>query len=106
MQPTLDDVAAAYIEYGRTQSPEMFWACEAATMLAFEQRWDDLWALTLRAIELSPFEDAAALCFIAAGPLENLIRYAAPAVQDRIVGRIQTDPKFRRTLTGVWARAE
>ena len=106
MEPTLDDVAAAYIEYGRTRSPDLFWAFEAATMLAFEQRWDDLWALTLRAIELSPFADTEALCFIAAGPLEDLIRYAAPVVQDRIVGRIEKDPKFRRTLTGAWARAE
>jgi len=105
-EPTLDDVAAAYVEYGRTQSPDDFWAFEAVTLLAFEQRWDDLWALTLRAIELSAFDDSAALCFIAAGPLEDLIRYAAPIVQDRVIGRIRTDAKFRRTLTGAWARAE
>ena len=106
MQPTLDDVAAAYIEYGRTQSSELFWAFEATKLLAFEQRWDELWALTLRAIELVPFEDTEALCFVAAGPLEDLIRYAAPIVQERIFRRIEEDPKFRRTLTGAWARSE
>ena len=106
MEPTLDDVAAAYIEYGRTQSPDLLWAFEAVTLLAFEQRWEELWTLTLRAIELVPFEDTEALCFVAAGPLEDLIRYAAPIVQERIVRRIEEDPKFRRTLTGAWAREE
>lgn len=106
MEPTLDQIAAAYAEYGGTQSPEHFWAVEAATMLAFEQRWDALWDLTLRAIALTPSDDTAALCFIAAGPLEDLIRYAAPVIQDRVIHQIRVDPRFRRTLTGAWARAE
>jgi hypothetical protein len=106
MEPTLDEFAAAYAEYGRSQSEDHFWAVEWATMLAFEQQWDRLWELTLRAIEITAAEDTAALAFIAAGPLEDLVRYAAPVVHDRVVARIRTDAKFRRTLTGVWARTE
>lgn len=103
---TLDETALAYIEYGRTQSMDHFWAVELVTTLAFLQRWDDLWEFTLRSIELTEFEDVPALCFIAAGPLEDLVRYAAPVIKDRVVAQIPKDAKFRRTLTGTWAREE
>ena len=106
MTHTLDDTVLAYAEYGRTQSMDHFWAVELSIHLAFLQRWDDLWEFTIRAIELTPYEDVAALSFIAAGPLEDLIRYAAPVIKDRVVQQIRTDSKFRRTLTGAWARQE
>jgi hypothetical protein len=106
MDPTLDEVAAAYCEYGRSQSEDLFWAFETVTMLAFQQRWDDLWQLTLRAIDITAFADTATLCFIAAGPLEDLVRYAAPVIRERVLQQIRSDAKFRRTLTGAWARKE
>lgn len=106
MEAPFEQIAAAYVEYGRTQSSDLFWAVEAATLMAFEQRWDELWELTLVAIAICPSEDETGLSFVAAGPLEDLIRYAAPLVQERIVEQIRQDPKFRRTLTGAWARAE
>ena len=101
-----DEICNGYLSYARTGSTEHFWAFETLTLLAFEQRWDELWEITLRLIDLAPFEEKELLAIIAAGPLENLVRYAAPQVEDRIVERIRVDPKFRRVLTGVWARQE
>jgi hypothetical protein len=101
-----EETALAYVTYGRTQSEELFWAFEAATMMAFLQRWDDLWELTLCAIALTPESDNEALAFIAAGSLEDLIRYAAPELESRIMEQIRIDAKFRKTLTGAWARQE
>jgi hypothetical protein len=104
MEPTADDVARAYCEFGRTQNAELFWAFETVTLLAFSQQWDALWDVTLRAIAATDDEDV--LSFVAAGPLEDLIRYAAPIVEERIVEQIRKDARFRRTLTGAWAREE
>ena len=74
--------------------------------MTMEQRWDDLWQFSLEAIARTPNQDVSTLAFIAAGPVEDLIRYAAPAIEERVVDQIKTDPKFRRVLTGVWARRE
>ena len=101
-----DQICDGFLSYARTQSMEHFWAFEAVTELAFQQEWDELWEITLRLIELAPFEETELLAVIAAGPLEHLVRYAAPQMEERIVERITIDPKFRRVLTGVWARQE
>lgn len=101
-----DEICRGYLSYVRTGSMEHFWAFETLTLLAFEQRWDELWDITLRLIDLAPFEETELLAVIAAGPLEDLVRYAAPQVEQRIVERIRVDPKFRRVMTGVWAREE
>ena len=102
----MKELAAAYAEYSRTLSPDLFWAFESATMLAIEERWDELWDMTLLAIDSTPYEDAETLAIIAAGPLEDVIRYAAPQFEERIAQRIPADAKFRRALTGAWARQE
>jgi hypothetical protein len=101
-----ESAAAALAEWSRTQSEQTSWAFEDATTLAFEERWDDLWWLTLRALDLIAFEERAAIAVLAAGSLENLVRYAADVVEERIVAEIRRDPKFRRAMTGVWARKE
>jgi len=102
----IEAAAAVYAEWARTQSEEHFRTVGGIMMLAFDQRWDELWAITLRSIELTPFEDGLALSVIAAGPLEDLVRYAAPVMKERFAAEIRRDPKFRRTLSGVWAREE
>jgi len=101
-----ESAATALAEWSRTQSAESSWAQEGATTLAMEERWDDLWWLTLRALDQIAFEDRPALAVLAAGPLENLVRYAADVMEERIVAEIRRDPKFRRAITGVWARKE
>jgi hypothetical protein len=103
---TWESAAASLAEWAHTQSDEASWAFEDSMTLAFEERWDDLWWLTLRALDQIAFEDRSAIAVLAAGPLENLVRYAADAVEERIVAEIVRNPKFRRAMTGVWARKE
>ena len=105
-EPTYEEAAKAYIAYAHDQSMDHFWAVEGATTLAMEKRWDDLWHFVLIAIEQADFDDTQALALIAAGPLEDLVRYAIDEVEPRIVERVKADAKFRRVLTGVWARKE
>lgn len=103
---TRDELVDGYLAHCRTQSEEHFWAFEIVTGLAMQQEWDELWAVTLLAIERTPADDREMLAIIAAGPLEDMVRYAAPVIEDRVVERIRADAKFRTALTGVWARAE
>ncbi|MEM6901445.1 MAG: DUF6869 domain-containing protein [Pseudomonadota bacterium] len=42
------------------------------------------------------------LAIIAAGPLEDLLSDHGPDVIDDVVAVSRQDPKFRRTMTGVW----
>jgi hypothetical protein len=101
-----ESAAAALAEWSRMQSDKTAWAWDSATTLTIEQRWDDLWWLTLRALDQIAFDDRLAIAVLAAGPLENLVRYAADVVEECIVAEIRRDPKFRRAMTGVWARQE
>src|SRR3954453_16764775 len=101
-----ESAAAGLAEGSRTQSAEASWAFDDAMTLTFDERWDDLWWLTWCALDQIAFEDRSAIAVLAAGPLENLVRYAADTVEDRIVAEIARDPKFRRAMTGVWAREE
>ena len=81
----LESAATALAEWSRTQSEQTSWACEEAATLAMEQLWDDLWWLTLRALDQIAFEEREAIAILAAGPLESLVRYAADVVEERIV---------------------
>jgi len=104
--PAYEEAARAFIACAHTGSPDDFWVHEGILLLNVEQRYDELWEFVLAVLDLTPFDDTDALALIAAGPLEDIVRYAASAFEERIVERIKADPKFRRAMTGVWAREE
>jgi len=104
--PTFEEAARAFVAYARGQSPGDAWVYDGIFTLNFERRYDELWELILLVFELTPFDDTQVLAILAAGPLEDIVRYAAPEFEERIVERIKVDPKFRRAMTGVWAREE
>ena len=58
------------------------------------------WPLMVKLIEAAPSEEA--LAFVAAGPLEVLIRTGGDNFEDRIVQCALSDARFRRALEGVW----
>ena len=103
---TFEEAARAFVAYAKGRSPDDFWAFEGIVTLNFEQRYDELWQFVLLALELTSFDDTQVLAVIAAGPLEDIVRYSAPDFEERIVARIKADPKFRRAMTGVWCREE
>ena len=63
-------------------------------------RVDQAWALVLALVERAP--DDEALAFVAAGPLEDIVRRHGDEFADRIVDRARQDSKFRSALKGVW----
>ena len=65
---------------------------------------DVAWPIILYLIEHAP--DDAALAFVAAGPLEDLIQRHGLAVGDQIVDQARRDPRLRQGLGDVsgWER--
>jgi hypothetical protein len=61
---------------------------------------DDAWPMILALVELAP--DDAALAYVAAGPLEDLVREHLERFADRLVEQARRDPRFRDALKGVW----
>lgn len=61
---------------------------------------DEAWPVISALVERAP--DDAALAYVAAGPLEDLIRLHGEHVEDRIVEQARQDARFREALRGVW----
>ena len=58
------------------------------------------WAMLLALIDRAPDEES--LAYVAAGPLEDMIRKRHDQFGDRILGEARRSPRFRYALTGVW----
>ena len=63
-------------------------------------RPEEGWTLILQLIERAA--DEQVLAYIAAGPLEDLIKWHGPQFIERIEAHASIDAKFRRALRGVW----
>jgi hypothetical protein len=61
---------------------------------------EEAWPLILALVERAP--DDEALAFVAAGPLEDLVRRHGVAFADRLIGHTRRDPRFRQALAGIW----
>ncbi len=61
------------------------------------------WAILLVLIVRAP--DAGAMGFVAAGPLEDIVRAHNDALGDRILDAARRSPAFRQALTGMWGWA-
>jgi Family of unknown function (DUF6869) len=61
------------------------------------------WAMVLVLIERAP--DAGTIGFIAAGPLEDIVRMHNGVLGDRILAEARRSPAFRRALAGIWGWA-
>ena len=58
------------------------------------------WGILLVLIERAP--DAGAMGFVAAGPLEDIVRTHNDVLGDRILDEARSSPAFRQALTGIW----
>jgi hypothetical protein len=61
--------------------------------------------LALIALALSIYEDRRYFFYLAAGPLEEILRNPSPDTLKRIVDEARKNPRFRFLLTGVWLHA-
>ncbi len=104
--PSLTDLAAEFWRYTRLsdrekdQDDEMQAYC-CVSDLVDEFPWPRALELISELINLA--EDDDEICYIAAGPLEDLVR-ASQALQlvSQIEVRARRDPRFRRAVAGVW----
>jgi hypothetical protein len=62
-------------------------------------------ALSYLVLAAARYDDAHFLGFMAAGPLEDLLRDPAPAILDRIIAEARKTPRFRWMLSGVYLHA-
>ena len=58
------------------------------------------WGILLVLIDRAP--DAGAMGFVAAGPLEEIVRTHNDVLGDRILDEAQSSKAFRQALTGIW----
>jgi hypothetical protein len=65
---------------------------------------EDAWALVLALIETA--SDDREVGYVAAGPLENVVRRFGPALIDRIEAASHQDPKFRTALGAIYLRRD
>ncbi len=61
-----------------------------------------VWQLLLKVLELSTEDDRHALDTLAAGPLENLLRYHPTSAIEWIENEVKRNPKLKDLLLGVW----
>jgi hypothetical protein len=84
------------------QGDETFWTVEAVEDLRRRDP-ESLWSF-LRAA-LRQVQDDAAIAYIAAGPLEDLLVESGEAFIDRIEQEAGREPNVLRALCGVWGRS-
>ena len=61
---------------------------------------EEVWPIIVALVDRAPNDEA--LGFVAAGPLEDLIRRHGQQFEDRLVERARRDRRFRQALRGVW----
>jgi hypothetical protein len=99
-QPTDDEIVSGYLaNYAGEQSA--FWAFEEACELLSRDP-ERLWRIALRLIQQAP--DDAALAYVAAGPLEDLLAFHGPTFIQRVEDLARRDSRFLLALAGVWGQ--
>jgi hypothetical protein len=95
------ELVTAYLNYFKSRDKELSWSWERVDELLRADP-DNGWALTLKL--LAAASDDAALAYVAAGPLEDLLNWHGVAVIDRVEAHARKDARFRLALTRVWGR--
>jgi len=60
----------------------------------------DLFPIVLEMVRQAPDDDG--LAFVAAGPLEELLKFHGESILPMVEAVALTDARFRRALSGVW----
>jgi hypothetical protein len=95
----------AYLERGRMVLDEepgaekLEWAYDAVCEITDSDDPEEVLPFVLALVDMSPDE---VLMYVAAGPLEDILRKHGGVVIERIVKVANLKPKLRRALEGVW----
>ena len=104
----IERLCALYFEgYRRTvehdDGPDLLDEVDQTSM--WFQMWsigdpERLWPIVTALIDRAP--DEGTLFYVAAGPLEDLVRNHGARLVDRLADRAEANPRFRMALKGVW----
>ena len=97
----MDETAFAdtYLRYLKEKRTEDSWAFDRVAKIV---RDDPRVALELTLLLLTKASDDAVLAYVAAGPLEDLLKMHGPQVIDRIERMADRDSRLQLALSGVW----
>ena len=96
------ELAAAYLKHYRTKADKDFWAVKEVDLRITSSvpNHDDAWALVLALIEAA--DDGGTLGYVAAGPLEDLVKRFGADLIGRIEDSSRRDARFRRALGTIY----
>jgi len=95
---TIEEVVTGYYEYWQHRSDDCFWAVEAVSELCCDLAKGTDVALRL----IATAEDNAYLAYVAAGPVEDLIKEYGGAALTLFEEAAETSPRVIEALAGVW----
>jgi hypothetical protein len=76
------------------------WLADRTAPGALDADVDRAWDVVVELVRRAP--DPEVRAFVAAGPLEDLVRSHAERLADRLVDRTRSDPDFREAMRNVW----
>ena len=97
---SLEAIADAYLNHHKTKRADDAWA--------FDEVWDIVRNHPDMALELTLLllrksgDDDATLAYVAAGPVEDLLKLHGPVVIDRIERETKSSSRLQLALSGVW----
>jgi hypothetical protein len=99
MRISREELAATYLRHYTLKRQEDWWAFEEVEALV---RLNPLEAWEVARILVNTASSDEALAYIAAGPLEDLLKKHGPVVIDCIENESQENVRLQLALSGVW----
>jgi hypothetical protein len=97
------DLADAYLRHFATKRGEDLWAFEKVNELVSRDA-NDGWQITRILVNDASSDEA--LAYVAAGPLEDLLKKHGPAVIGWVEEESRLNDRLRLALSGVWLRRD
>ena len=94
-----DELAATYLRHYSFKRHEDWWTWEEVHSLV-RLNPSEAWEITRILVNTAPSDEA--LAYVAAGPLEDLLKKHGPAVIDSIENESQQNGRLQLALSGVW----
>ena len=98
-----EGIAKAYLRYFEGKLESDRWSVEEVDA-AVARDPDEGWELTRVLVGMAGSDEA--LAYVAAGPLEDLLRRHGPAVIGRVEDESRRNDQLRLALSGVWIAPE
>lgn len=97
-QESKTEIASAYLRNWRDNSEDSWAFTEVYGLIGSDPEY--CWKVFLEMVDLT--KSKAALCYIAAGPLEDLLSKYGMKFVERAKLQAEKDPKFLYALANVW----